>query len=64
MKPWKVRVQEERKRLGRFSGLSEDECLLHAISLAETPDERWQRNLKFLKSHGLSMRSEKNVSGS
>jgi hypothetical protein len=40
-------------------GLSEDEKYLFARSLAATPDERWQLHQSFLRSLGLSTRSER-----
>jgi len=57
MKSREERTQIMMKRLSRKRGLSEDERILFAVSLAETPDERWQKNRQFLKSHGLSTRS-------
>ncbi|MEM1157831.1 MAG: hypothetical protein AAF649_09300 [Verrucomicrobiota bacterium] len=57
MKSREERIRLTIKRLEKVKWLSEDERVLHATALAETPDERWERNRQFLKSHGLSTRS-------
>lgn len=44
-------------------GLSEDELLLFARSLAATPDERWRLHENFLRSHDLYTRSSRRKYG-
>ena len=44
-------------------GLSEDEKILFARSLAATPDERWRMHENFLRSHGLFTRSARKAYG-
>jgi hypothetical protein len=51
------------RRLRRVRGLSEDEKILFARSLAATPDERWRMHENFLRSHGLFTRSERKKYG-
>ena len=53
------KVQAMRKRLDRLdTGLSEEEKILFARSLAATPDERWRMHESFLRSLNLYTRSE------
>jgi hypothetical protein len=51
------------KRLRGVRGLSEDEKILFARSLAATPDERWRLHEQFLRSHGLFTRSSRKAFG-
>ena len=51
------------KLLADEPGLSEHERILFARSLAATPDERWRMHENFLRSHGLSKRSERKKFG-
>lgn len=44
-------------------GLSEEERILFARSLAATPDERWRMHESFLRSHGLFTRSGRKAFG-
>jgi hypothetical protein len=45
------------QRIRHVRGLDDHEKILYARSLAATPDERWQRNVMYLKSLGLWGRS-------
>jgi ABC-type branched-subunit amino acid transport system ATPase component len=47
------------QKIRHVRGLSVDEKLLFAKSLAATPDERWQMHENFLRSHDLFTRSSK-----
>lgn len=51
------------ERLKSVRGLSEDEKILFARSLAATPDERWRMHENFLRSHGLFTRSARKAFG-
>ena len=44
-------------QLRRVPGFDEHEKILFARCLAATPDERWQMNVRYLKSLGLWGRS-------
>jgi hypothetical protein len=46
-------------RLQGMRGLSEDERIQLARSLAASPQERWRRHENFLRSLGLFSRSER-----
>jgi hypothetical protein len=46
-------------KLRNEPGLSEDEKILWARSLAAMPDERWQMHQDFLRSLGLFTRSQR-----
>ena len=59
----KKKFASEHRRLGKFPGLSADERILFAMSLSATPDERWERHERFLRSHGLFTRSERKAFG-
>ena len=49
--------------LKNVKGLSEEERILFARSLAATPDERWRLHESFLRSHGLFTRSGRKAFG-
>jgi hypothetical protein len=52
------------KRLDRLgNGLSEEEKILFARSLAATPDERWQMHENFLRSLNLYTHSAQKAYG-
>lgn len=51
------------RRLKRMRGLSEEEKIQLARSLAATPDERWRMHENFLRSHGLFSHSARKASG-
>ncbi|MCX6901131.1 MAG: hypothetical protein WCV00_01065 [Verrucomicrobiia bacterium] len=51
------------RRIKNVRGLSEEERLLFARSLAATPDERWRLHENFLRSLGLFTRSERKAFG-
>ena len=51
------------KRLEKLPHLGEHERLLIARSLAATPDERWRMSQQFLRSLGLSRRSDRKKYG-
>lgn len=51
------------RRLKNVRGLSEDEKILFARSLAATPDERWRMHENFLRSLGLFTRSARKAYG-
>jgi hypothetical protein len=51
------------RRLKSVRGLSEDEKVLFARSLAATPDERWRMHENFLRSHALFTRSARKAYG-
>jgi len=59
----KKKYEAELRRLRKMPGLSEDERILFARSLAATPDERWRMHENFLRSHGLYTRSERRAFG-
>jgi hypothetical protein len=60
----KKKVQTIRKRLDRLDiGLSEEEKILFARSLAATPDERWRMHENFLRSLNLSTHSARKAYG-
>lgn len=44
-------------------GMSEEEKIMLARSLAATPDERWEMHENFLRSHGLFSHWERKASG-
>ena len=50
-------------QLRSVRGLSADEKLLFARSLAATPDERWRLHENFLRSHSLFTRSSRKAFG-
>jgi hypothetical protein len=47
----KKKVARILSQLRKVEGLSDDERALFAVSLAATPDERWNRMQTFLRSH-------------
>ena len=49
--------------LKNVKGLSAEEKILFARSLAATPDERWRLHENFLRSHGLFTRSGRKAFG-
>lgn len=51
------------RKLRRVRGLSEDERILFARSLAATPDERWRAHENFLRSANLFTRSQRRKFG-
>ncbi len=51
------------RKIRNVPGLSEDERILFARSLAASPDERWRLHENFLRSHGLYTRSERKKYG-
>lgn len=51
------------RKLRGMRGLSRDEKLLIARSLAATPDERWRMHETFLRSHGLFSHSARKAFG-
>ena len=51
------------RKLQKERGLSPTERALFARSLTATPDERWQMNVNFLRSLGLSARSMRKAFG-
>jgi hypothetical protein len=51
------------RKIRRMRGLSEDEKIQLARSLAATPEERWALNETFLRSLGLWGRSRRRRSG-
>ena len=51
------------RRLRKEKGLSLEEQILFARSLAATPDERWRLHENFLRSHGLFTRSSRKAFG-
>jgi hypothetical protein len=59
LKDWK-RVY---RNIRSLRGLSEEEKIMIARSLAATPDERWQMHENFLRSHGLFSHWERKASG-
>jgi len=59
----KKKFASEFRRLEKFSDLSPDERVLFAMSLSATPDERWDRHERFLRSHGLFTRSARKAYG-
>jgi hypothetical protein len=50
-------------KLRRMRGVSEEEKILLARSLAATPDERWRLHENFLRSHGLFSHSARKAYG-
>ena len=63
MQSLEQRTRRELCRLKRVPGLSEDERLLYARSLAATPDERWRLHENFLRSLNLFTRSSRKAYG-
>jgi hypothetical protein len=59
----KKKFEAELRRLKKFRSLTDDERIMFAMSLSATPDERWERHERFLKSHGLFTRSERKAFG-
>jgi hypothetical protein len=59
LKDWKKVYQKIRG----MRGLSEEEKIMIARSLAATPDERWQMHESFLRSHGLFSHWERKAFG-
>jgi hypothetical protein len=59
LKDWK-RVY---RNIRSLRGLSEEERIMIARSLAATPDERWQMHENFLRSHGLFSHWKRKASG-
>lgn len=57
------KVERWLKKLQGVRGLSLDERILFARSLAATPDERWRMHENFLRSHGLFTRSNRKAFG-
>ena len=53
------KVLKALRRIQNVAGLSEDEKVLFARSLAATPDERWRLHETFLRSLGLHKLSAK-----
>jgi len=51
------------RKIKGVRGLSLEEKLLYARTLAATPDERWAMHQKFLQSLGLQKRSARNKRG-
>ena len=51
------------RQLKSVKGLSDDEKILFAQSLAATPDERWRMHENFLRSHGLFTSSSRKAFG-
>ena len=51
------------RKLEGMRGLSEEERIQLARSLAATPDERWQMHENFLRSHGLFSHWERKAYG-
>ena len=59
LKDWK----KVYRRIQGMRGLSEEEKIMIARSLAATPDERWQMHENFLRSHGLFSHWQRKASG-
>jgi hypothetical protein len=59
LKDWK----KVYRRIRGLRGLSDEEKIMIARSLAATPDERWQMHENFLRSHGLFSHWERKASG-
>ena len=59
LKDWK----KVYRKIRGMRGLSEEEKIMIARSLAATPDERWQMHENFLRSHGLFSHWERRASG-
>lgn len=60
----------QRKKVGRLletlksvPGLSDNERAVFAVSLASTPDERWERMQRFLRLHNSSKPSTSKNTG-
>ena len=51
------------RKLKGLRGMSEEERIQLARSLAATPDERWQIHESFLRSHGLFSHWERKAYG-
>jgi hypothetical protein len=51
------------RKIRGMRGLSNDEKIMIARSLAATPDERWAMHENFLRSHGLFSHWERKASG-
>ena len=59
----KKKAADVLKKIRNARGLSMEEKLLFARSLAATPDERWQMHETYLRSHGLFTRSTRKKFG-
>ena len=60
----KKKYRAIKRRLDRLDdGMSEDEKILFARSLAATPDERWRMHENFLRSLNLHTRSSRKAYG-
>jgi len=59
LKDWR----QVHRKLKKMRGLSEEERIQLARSLAATPDERWQMHENFLHSHGLFSHWERKAYG-
>ena len=51
------------RKIKRMRGMSEEEKIQLARTLAATPDERWRIHETFLRSHGLFSNWERKASG-
>ncbi len=60
----KKKVERWLEKLKRVPGLSDAERAAFAVSLASTPDERWERMQQFLSWHTSSKPSKANESDS
>jgi hypothetical protein len=58
------KVRQLLEKLRRVPDLSDAERAVFAVSLASTPDERWDRMQSFLRSHGFSKPSTARKSAS
>ena len=61
--PVEKKIAKILRRIRGVRGLSEEERILFARSLAATPDQRWRLHENFLRSHGLFTRSERRKFG-
>ncbi len=59
LKDW----QKVYRKLKGMRGISEEERIQLARSLAATPDERWRMHENFLRSHGLFSHWERKAYG-
>jgi len=59
LKDWK----KVYRKIQGMRGLSEEEKIMIARSLAATPDEQWQMHENFHRSHGLFSHWERKASG-
>ncbi len=59
LKDWK----KVYRKIRNLPGLSQEERIMIARSLAATPDERWQMHENFLRSHGLFSHWERKALG-